>query len=162
MDSLVRFAQFNVRSRWRSVNFSDQRLSALGIPWLPQLVERAGNGRVNSGSITAFYAVLVEGDDRNDPGADAARPILDGHIVLSRQLAVSSLYSAGGVRHQSVVWRPDHRTGACRTGNGFQENIQCLSTSRDLISIGACQQTDKAVDLAVPCSPVLFSICRRV
>ncbi|MGZ7254129.1 flagellum-specific ATP synthase FliI, partial [Streptococcus pyogenes] len=54
---------------------------------LPQLVERAGNGRQGSGSITAFYTVLTENDDPNDPIADNARAILDGHIVLSRRLA---------------------------------------------------------------------------
>ena len=51
---------------------------------LPQLVERAGNGGPSGGSITAFYTVLTEGDDPNDPVADAARAVLDGHIVLSR------------------------------------------------------------------------------
>jgi flagellum-specific ATP synthase len=54
---------------------------------LPQLVERAGNGPEGGGSITAFYTVLAEGDDQQDPIADAARAILDGHIVLSRTLA---------------------------------------------------------------------------
>ena len=61
---------------------------------LPQLVERAGNGLSGGGSITAFYTVLTEGDDQQDPIADAARAILDGHIVLSRQLAESGHYPA--------------------------------------------------------------------
>ena len=61
---------------------------------LPQLVERAGNGGPNGGSITAFYTVLTEGDDPNDPVADAARAVLDGHIVLSRHIAETGLYPA--------------------------------------------------------------------
>ena len=61
---------------------------------LPQLVERAGNGGPRGGSITAFDTVLTEGDDPNDPIADAARAVLDGHIVRSRELAESGLYPA--------------------------------------------------------------------
>lgn len=61
---------------------------------LPRLVERTGNGDVGGGSITAFYTVLTEGDDQQDPVADNARAILDGHIVLSRQLAESGHYPA--------------------------------------------------------------------
>ena len=64
---------------------------------LPQLVERSGNGLHGVGSITAFYTVLSEGDDQQDPIADAARAILDGHIVLSRTLAESGHYP--GHRH---------------------------------------------------------------
>jgi len=65
---------------------------------LPQLVERAGNAPAangaRAGSITAFYTVLTEGDDQQDPVADAARAILDGHIVLSRNLADAGHYPA--------------------------------------------------------------------
>src|SRR3546814_2713804 len=61
---------------------------------LPALVERAGNGKPGGGSITAFYTVLTEGDDQQDPIADAARAILDGHIVLDRSLAESGHYPA--------------------------------------------------------------------
>jgi flagellum-specific ATP synthase len=61
---------------------------------LPQLVERAGNGPDGGGSITAFYTVLAEGDDQQDPIADSARAILDGHIVLSRTLADAGHYPA--------------------------------------------------------------------
>lgn len=61
---------------------------------LPALVERAGNGEPGAGSITAFYTVLTEGDDQQDPIADSARAILDGHIVLSRELAESGHYPA--------------------------------------------------------------------
>jgi flagellum-specific ATP synthase len=63
---------------------------------LPALVERAGNGRSGGGSITAFYTVLTEGDDQQDPIADSARAILDGHIVLNRSLAEAGHYPAIG------------------------------------------------------------------
>ncbi|MCK8414382.1 flagellum-specific ATP synthase FliI, partial [Erwinia amylovora] len=59
---------------------------------LPALVERAGNGVAGGGSVTAFYTVLTEGDDQQDPIADSARAIIDGHIVLSRRLAESGHY----------------------------------------------------------------------
>ena len=61
---------------------------------LPALVERTGNGVKGGGSITAFYTVLTEGDDQQDPIADSARAILDGHIVLSRRLAEAGHYPA--------------------------------------------------------------------
>lgn len=61
---------------------------------LPALVERAGNGISGGGSITAFYTVLTEGDDQQDPIADSARAILDGHVVLSRRLAEAGHYPA--------------------------------------------------------------------
>ncbi len=85
---------------------------------LPQLVERSGNGLNGVGSITAFYTVLSEGDDQQDPIADAARAILDGHIVLSRALAESGHYpaidveaSASRVMH-NVASPAAPRTGA--------------------------------------------------
>ncbi len=104
---------------------------------LPKLVERAGNSRTG-GSITGLYAVLVEGDDLNDPIADAARSILDGHIVLSRELAVQGHYPAVDVlqsvsRLMKEIVSPEHRKLAT-------ELISILATyrkSEDLINIGA-------------------------
>ena len=118
---------------------------------LPQLVERSGNGLQGVGSITAFYTVLTEGDDQQDPIADAARAILDGHIVLSRTLAESGHYpaidveqSASRVMH-SVVSR-DHFELARR----FRAIYSKYERGRDLIQIGAyAQGSDPALDDAI-------------
>jgi len=118
---------------------------------LPQLVERSGNGLNGVGSITAFYTVLSEGDDQQDPIADAARAILDGHIVLSRTLAEAGHYpaidveqSASRVMH-NVVPR-EHFDLARR----FRSVYSKYEKGRDLIQIGAyAQGADPALDEAV-------------
>lgn len=118
---------------------------------LPQLVERSGNGPEGGGSITAFYTVLSEGDDQQDPIADAARAILDGHIVLSRALAESGLYpaidieaSASRVMHNVVT--PDHWALARR----FRQLWSRYQKSRDLIQLGAyVPGSDRDTDLAI-------------
>lgn len=105
---------------------------------LPQLVERAGNGVAGAGSITAFYTVLTEGDDQQDPIADAARAILDGHIVLSRQLAEAGHYPAIDVE-QSIsrvmhsISTPSHLNAARR----LKQLYSRLQKARDLIAVGA-------------------------
>ena len=121
---------------------------------LPALVERSGNGKDGHGSITAFYTVLSEGDDQQDPIADAARAILDGHIVLSRALAESGHYpaidieqSASRVMH-NVVSREHFELA-----RHFRAIYSRYQKGRDLVQIGAYApgadpQLDQAVQLA--------------
>ncbi len=122
---------------------------------LPALVERAGNGSENQGSITAVFTVLVEGDDLQDPIADSARAILDGHIVLSRQLADAGHYPAIDVeksisRVMPAVVSPEQMVMA-RTIR------QCLATynqNQELVAIGAYQQgSDPRIDQAIMIKP---------
>jgi flagellum-specific ATP synthase len=118
---------------------------------LPQLVERSGNGLNGVGSITAFYTVLSEGDDQQDPIADAARAILDGHIVLSRTLAESGHYpaidveqSASRVMHNVV---PAVHFDLARRFRAIYSKYQ---RSRDLVQIGAyAKGSDPALDEAI-------------
>ena len=118
---------------------------------LPQLVERSGNGLHGVGSITAFYTVLSEGDDQQDPIADAARAILDGHIVLSRSLAEAGHFpaidieqSASRVMHNVVP--KDHSEMARR----FRAINSRYEKGRDLVQIGAyVGGSDPALDEAI-------------
>lgn len=105
---------------------------------LPALVERAGNAAPGSGSITAFYTVLTEGDDQQDPIADSARAILDGHIVLNRSLAESGHYPAIDIeqsisRAMHVITEKDHQAQARR----LKQLLSVYQRNRDLINVGA-------------------------
>jgi flagellum-specific ATP synthase len=118
---------------------------------LPALVERAGNGRDGGGSITAFYTVLTEGDDQQDPIADAARAILDGHIVLNRTLAEAGHYPAIDIE-QSIsramhnITTPEHQ----RLTRRLKQLMSRYQRSRDLISVGAyVAGTDPVLDEAI-------------
>ena len=122
---------------------------------LPQLVERAGNGRDGGGSITGFYTVLAEGDDQQDPIADAARAILDGHIVLSRTLADAGHYPAIDIE-QSIsramvnLVDPTHLEQIRR----FKSLFSRYQRSRDLISVGAyAAGSDPQLDQAIAIYP---------
>lgn len=118
---------------------------------LPQLVERSGNGLHGIGSITAFYTVLSEGDDQQDPIADAARAILDGHIVLSRSLAEAGHFpaidieqSASRVMHNVV---PREHFEIARN---FKAVYSRYEKARDLVQIGAyASGSDPALDEAI-------------
>jgi flagellum-specific ATP synthase len=120
---------------------------------LPGLVERAGNGKPGGGSITAFYTVLTEGDDQQDPIADAARAILDGHVVLSRDLAESGHYPAIDIEASISRAMTEITEGAHqRRANRFKQLFSRYQRNRDLISVGAYAaghdpQLDRAVAL---------------
>jgi flagellum-specific ATP synthase len=130
---------------------------------LPALVERAGNGSEEQGSITAFYTVLTEGDDLQDPIADAARAILDGHIVLSRDLADSGHYPAIDIeasisRVMPMVVSQEHIQSARRIRQVYS-NYQ---RNRDLISIGAYTKgTDPRIDLAMNAEPAINAFLQQ-
>ncbi|SNX60275.1 flagellum-specific ATP synthase [Nitrosomonas ureae] len=122
---------------------------------LPQLVERAGNGNQAGGSITAFYTVLAEGDDQNDPIVDSARAILDGHIVLSRRLAEAGHYPAIDIEASisrvmtSVV--PPKQIDMARQFKSLYARYQ---RNHDLISVGAyVAGTDPELDRAIRLYP---------
>jgi len=103
---------------------------------LPKILERAGNAR--RGSITGLYTVLVEGDDMNEPIADAARSILDGHIVLSRRLASAGHYPAIDVLESVSRVMPDITTADHRKAvNVFLDLLATYREAEDLINIGA-------------------------
>jgi flagellum-specific ATP synthase len=105
---------------------------------LPQLAERAGNGRSGSGSITAFFTVLMEGDDQQDPIADAARAILDGHIVLSRDLADAGHYPAIDIEASISRAQPDLLTDdQLERTRRFKYLYSRYMRSRDLLAVGA-------------------------
>ncbi len=124
---------------------------------LPALVERAGNGMDGGGSITAFYTVLAEGDDQQDPIADSARAILDGHFVLSRTLADQGHYPAIDIE-QSIsramlnLVAPEH----FEVVRQFKQLFARYQRSRDLIAVGAYQPgSDPLLDRAVEMYPKL-------
>ncbi len=118
---------------------------------LPQLVERSGNGLNGCGSITAFYTVLSEGDDPQDPIADAARGILDGHIVLSRELAEGGHYPAIDVeRSVSRVMTAVAPRAHLQAARRMRQLLAKVHKAHDLIQLGAyAPGHDTELDLAV-------------
>ncbi len=130
---------------------------------LPQLVERSGNGLHGMGSITAFYTVLTEGDDPQDPIADAARGILDGHIVLSRELAESGHFPAIDIersvsRVMGSVASREHVQAARR----MRQLLAKVNKARDLIQLGAyAPGHDAELDTAVRLQPQMNALLQQ-
>jgi flagellum-specific ATP synthase len=158
MDSLTRYAQAQ-----REISLAiGEPPATKGYPpsvfaKIPQLVERAGNAAEGQGSITAFYTVLTEGDDLQDPIADAARAILDGHVVLSRRLAEEGTYPAIDIeasisRAMPNIVEPEH----LQMMQKFKQLQSLYQDNRDLINIGAYRAgSDPQVDLAIERMPHL-------
>lgn len=164
MDSLTRFAMAQ-----REISLAiGEPPATKGYPpsvfaKLPQLVERAGNGSQISGSITAFYTVLTEGDDQNDPIADSARAILDGHIVLSRQLADAGHYPAidieASISRVMTTLVSQEQAELARQFKGLYARYQ---RSHDLISVGAyVSGSDPELDKAIMLHPILENFLQQ-
>lgn len=117
---------------------------------LPKLLERAGNSD-SEGSLTAIYTVLVEGDDMNEPIADATRAILDGHIVLSRDLAAQNHYPSIDVLNSKSRVMNDVVSGEhIELANKFIATYATYKSAEDLINIGAYKQgTNPDIDYAI-------------
>ncbi|MEP6571542.1 MAG: FliI/YscN family ATPase [Gemmatimonadota bacterium] len=162
MDSITRVAM-----AWREMGLSvGEPPATKGYPpsvfaQLPKLLERAGTGRV--GSITGLYTVLVEGDDFNEPVADAARSILDGHIVLTRRLAAQKHFPAIDVlesvsRVRDAVITPEHLQAA----NTFLRLEAAYRNNEDLLAVGAYKQgADKLTDTAVVLREEMLAFTRQ-
>jgi flagellum-specific ATP synthase len=164
MDSLTRFAQAQ-----REIALAiGEPPATKGYPpsvfaKLPQLVERAGNNGENGGSITAFYTVLAEGDDHNDPVVDAARAVLDGHIMLSRSIAETGQFPAIDIeasvsRVMNDVATAEHKEAASR----FKKLYSTYQKNHDLISVGAYQRgSDPEIDDAMDFHPPFMQFLRQ-
>lgn len=158
MDSLTRFAMAQ-----REIGLSiGEPPTAKGYPptvftELPRLLERAGPGTPTTGSITGLFTVLVEGDDHNEPIADAVRGILDGHIVMERGIAERGRYPAVNVlrsisRTMPGCVPPDFRPVLARA----RELMSIFSDMEELIRLGAYRKgSDPNVDLAIGINPKL-------
>ncbi|MEZ9573196.1 flagellar protein export ATPase FliI [Vibrio sp. 10N.261.55.F4] len=158
MDSLTRFAQAQ-----REIALSvGEPPATKGYPpsvfaKLPALVERAGNGNDEQGSITAFFTVLTEGDDLQDPIADASRAILDGHVVLSREMADAGHYPAIDVEKSVSRVMPQITTEEhVLMSKAVRQVLSICRKNQDLVSIGAYKPgTDPAIDSAFTLKPKL-------
>lgn len=158
MDSVTRFAQ---AQREIGLAVGEPPVSK-GYPpsvfsLLPALIERAGNSTEAQGSITAIYTVLVEGDDHNEPIADAARAILDGHIMLSRQVADSGLFPAidieGSISRSMMNIVPDTQLQQVQQLKSLYATYQ---QNREMITLGAYQAgSDNSIDKAIRMEPAI-------
>jgi len=164
MDSLTRFAQAQ-----REIALAiGEPPATKGYPpsvfaRLPQLVERAGNGPEGSGSITAFYTVLAEGDDHSDPIVDASRAILDGHIVLSRSMGDAGIYPAIDIESSvSRAMTSFISDGQQQLVTRFRQIYSTYQENRDLVAVGAYQAgSNPQLDEAIALWPSIIKFLRQ-
>ncbi|GAA6146531.1 flagellar protein export ATPase FliI [Thalassolituus maritimus] len=164
MDSLTRYAQAQ-----REIALAvGEPPATKGYPpsvfnKLPKLVERTGNGQQGGGSITAFYTVLSEGDDMQDPIADASRAILDGHVVLSRKLAEEGHYPAIDVEASvSRVMPQVVDEGWLQQAQLCRRLMAHYRQNQDLVAVGAYQAgTDQVLDVAIDRMPRIKAMLRQ-
>ena len=162
MDSLTRFA---MAQREIGLSIGEPPVARGYTPSiysdLPKLLERSGNFK--EGSITGIYTVLVEGDDSNEPVSDTVRGIIDGHIMLSRKVAMSNRYPAIDVlasisRLMNDIVLPEHKEAASR----FRKMLSLYEANFDLISIGAYKKgSNQELDEAVARIERLYDFLRQ-
>jgi flagellum-specific ATP synthase len=164
MDSLTRFA---MAQREIALTIGEPPVTK-GYPpsvfaKLPQLVERAGNGGPGGGSITAFYTVLAEGDDQQDPIVDSARAVLDGHIVLTRNLADQGHYPAIDIEASisraltNLIDQPQFEQV-----RRFKAMYSRYQRNRDLVSVGAyAAGSDPLLDQALAIYPQMEAFLQQ-
>ena len=165
MDSLTRVAHAQ-----REIGLAlGEQATAKGYPpsvisLLPKLIERSGTGTKNEGSITAFYTVLADGDDSNDPVVDTARAILDGHILLSRSQTQLGIYPAIDVslsvsRVMNDVTQAKHQ----EYSRLFKRYLSLYMENRDLILMGGYESgQDEELDIAISLWPKLRAHIEQV
>ncbi len=164
MDSLTRVAHAG-----REIGLAlGEPASARGYPpsaiaMLPNLIERAGVDVHSGGSITAIYTVLADGDDGNDPVVDAARSILDGHIVLSRSLAERGIYPAIDIGPSvSRVMTDIADTAHVQAARALRRHLATYEENRDLVLMGAYRHgADPAIDAAIACHSTVMDYIRQ-
>jgi flagellum-specific ATP synthase len=164
LDSLTRFAQAQ-----RQIALAlGEPPSTKGYPpsvfaMLPELVERAGNGKAGGGSITAFYTVLTEGDDNQDPVADSARAILDGHVVLARRLAESGHYPAVDIEASISRTMPNIADiEHIESAKQFRKIYSTYLKNEDLITVGAYTPgTNPELDYAIKKYPEMCEFLQQ-
>ena len=164
MDSLTRVAHAG-----REIGLAlGEPASARGYPpsaiaMLPNLIERAGVDVHSGGSITAIYTVLADGDDGNDPVVDSARSILDGHIVLSRQLAERGVYPAIDIGPSvSRVMSDIVGTPHLKAARVLRRHLATYEENRDLMLMGAYRSgADPAIDAAIACHPAVMEYIKQ-